>query len=358
MFVLRQARADDADTLLKLAKMVHFINLPADPDIIRGKIARSRNSFAGRTDSARDRAFMFVLEDTETGNVIGTSSISSCISWPGHPHTFLRVRRREHYSGDLHQGQVHLTLELGLDESGPSEIGGLILGPSYRRHRDKLGAQVSLVRFHFIGLHRAWFADKLIAEMMGALTPDSRNLLWEYLGRRFINLDYHEADSFSQRSKEFISSLFPRGEIYASLLPAVARNLIGRVGPETEPAQAMLERLGFHYDGQVDPFDGGPYLSARTDDVPIVAGTTTARLGAPTTDLNEKGFVSAEGRDGFRAVRTALVRHGPEVSIPAEAVALIGAEPGETVGVTPLPSRSTGGADQPSAEARAGSHRS
>ena len=211
MFLIRQTTVDDASTLLKLAKMVHFINLPADPDIIRTKIVRSRKSFAGKADSDREREFMFVIQDTETGNVIGTSSIVSVVSWPGHPHTYFQVRKREHYSDDLQTGQVHTTLEFGTDETGPSEIGGLILGPSYRGHKDKLGMQLSLVRFHFIGLNRRWFADRILAEMMGPLTPDSRNLLWEYLGRRFINLSFTEADRFCQHSKEFITSLFPRG---------------------------------------------------------------------------------------------------------------------------------------------------
>jgi arginine N-succinyltransferase len=124
-----------------------------------------------------------------------------------------------------------------------------------------------------MGLYRELFADRVIAEMMGALTPDSRNLLWEYLGRRFINLDYAEADRFSQQSKEFITSLFPKEEIYVSLLPAVARSLIGRVGPETEPALRMLTRLGFEDHGHIDPFDGGPYLEAQTSKIPLIAAT-------------------------------------------------------------------------------------
>ena len=32
MFLVRPATLEDASTLLKLAKMVHFINLPADPE--------------------------------------------------------------------------------------------------------------------------------------------------------------------------------------------------------------------------------------------------------------------------------------------------------------------------------------
>jgi arginine N-succinyltransferase len=336
MFIIRQATVDDSATLLKLAKMVHFINLPADPDIINRKIARSRRSFAGKQQNEREREFMFVLEDTETGNIIGTSSIVSMLSWPGRPHTFLRVRERKMYSEDLRTGQVHTTLQLGTDETGPSEIGGLILSPAYRGRKEKLGALLSLVRFHFIGLHRRWFADRIIAEMMAPLTPDSRNTLWEYLGRRFINLSYAEADRFCQHSKEFITSLFPKEEIYVSLLPPEARNLIGKVGPETEPAKAMLEGLGFRYMGHVDPFDGGPYLEANINDIPLVTGTRRATLGDPTDKYPKKGIVSVMQDGLFRAIRTPFAESGDTVSIPTDEAGALGALVGYEVGVTPL----------------------
>ena len=45
MYRIRRAKLDDTPTLLKLAKMVHFINLPPDKDIIQSKIVHSRNSF-------------------------------------------------------------------------------------------------------------------------------------------------------------------------------------------------------------------------------------------------------------------------------------------------------------------------
>lgn len=336
MFFIRQAQPDDAATLLKLAKMVHFINLPADPDIISRRIMQSRLSFEGKARNKRDRVFMFVLEDSETGNVIGTSSVVSCISWPGRPHTFLQVRKREFFSQDLQTGAVHLTVQLGTDETGPTEIGGLILGPSYRGHPMRLGAMLSLVRFHFIGLNRKHFADKVIAEMMGPLTPDSRNLLWEYLGRRFINLQYAEADRFCQHSKEFITSLMPKEEIYVSLLPPEARALIGRVGPETEPARAMLEGLGFRYHGQIDPFDGGPYLEAAMDDIALVKSSRSATLAEGAGPFDNEGLVSAVGAYGFRAVRTEFSLDGDTLVVSPEHVELLGASVGGTVGFTSL----------------------
>ncbi len=336
MFLVRPATLEDAPTLLKLAKMVHFINLPADPEIIRAKIVRSRKSFAGEPRSPREREFVFVLEDTESGNVVGTSSVISCLSWPGRPHTFLEVRKRERYSTDLQTGQVHVTLKLGTDESGPSEVGGLVLGPSYRSHSERLGLLLSLIRFHFVGRHRDWFGDRVIAEMMGPLTQDSRNLFWECVGRRFINLSFAEADLFCQRSKEFITSLFPEEEIYVSLLPPEARNLIGKVGAETEPARRLLESIGFRYEGHVDPFDGGPYLEAQVDEIDLVRATRMVELAQSSDDFNRLGFVSRHKKADFRALRVRYAESGGKISIPAEAAAVLKAQPGEEVALTPL----------------------
>src|SRR5688572_2383907 len=196
MFVIRQANLEDAPMLLKLARLVHSNNLPADPDILRTKLMHSRDSFVGKARSPLEREFLFALEDTDTGNLIGTSSIISCVSSPGRPHLYFLVRRREHFSEELATGHVHVTLQLCTDETGPTEIGGLILQPAYRGHRAKLGVLLSLIRFQFMALHPEWFRERVIAEMAAPLTPDSRNTLWEYLGRRFINLEYAEADRF------------------------------------------------------------------------------------------------------------------------------------------------------------------
>ncbi len=336
MFVIRQATLDDLPTLLKLAKMVHFINLPADKDLLAEKIQASRLSFTGKEAHARDREWMFVLEDTSSGAVIGTSALIGCISWSGHPHLYFQVRKREHYSKDLGTGQVHVTIQLGSDESGASEVGGLILSPGYRGHPEKLGALLSLVRFHFIGLHRAKFSSVILAEMMGALDPNSHTPLWEYLGRRFINLSYAEADLFSTKSKEFIQSLFPKSEIYISLLPPEARNLIGKVGDETVPALRMLEKQGFREMDHVDPFDGGPYLQARRDEIPLVKSTVRLKVASLGRGNAEAIVSSHDPEHGFRAVRTRVSVTGSAVRLARDAAEALGVTVGGTVGVTIL----------------------
>jgi len=338
MFVIRQANPEDVPTLLKLARMVHFINLPADADIIAAKIARSARSFAGEVADERERQFMFVLEDTDAGSVVGTSSLICKMGWQGWPHIYLQVRRREHFSRDLNTGAVHTTIQVMTDESGPSELGGLILAPGYRGHREKLGSLLSLVRFHFLGMHRAHFQPRIIAELMGPLTPDNNTLFWEFFGRRFINLSYAEADAFCQHSKEFMTSLWPRGEIHASILPPDARALIGKVGEETRPARAMLEKQGFVYLDRCDPFDGGPYLEANRDEIPLVKSTVTMPLGGTGGTPNRVGFVScwADARLGFRAARAPYAVRDGAIWLDARDAEALGAVPGAVVGVTPI----------------------
>ena len=336
MFVIRQASSEDVQSLLKLARLVHSFNLPADRDAIAGKIVKSVQSFEDRLDDPHDRTHMFVLEDLETGNVIGTSSIIGHVSWPGHPHVYLEVSRREFWSDDLQQGATHVVLELGTDESGPSELGGLILAPGYRGHAERLGGLLSMVRFQYLALHRKHFGDRIIAEVMGSLTPDSHNVLWDYLGRRFINLSYTEADLFCRRSKEFITALFPREPIYASILPPEARNLIARESDESRGARAMLERQGFEYHGHIDPFDGGPYLEASIDAIPLVGETRSLRFAGSTRAGKGVAIVSSDGDEGFRAVRTPYQRRGDDLRLPAAAIEALEISTGDRVGFTAL----------------------
>lgn len=272
--------------------------------------------------------------------MLGTSQIISRMGGPGQPNLSLRLRKREFFSHSLQQGASHITAQLVLDETGPTEIGGLILLPSLRGHPQKLGRFLSLVRFHFIGLHRGLFSDRILAEMMGPLSADGRSTMWEYLGRRFINLTYEEADRFCQYSKEFMINLLPREEIYLTLLPPEARAVVGQVGPETLPARRMLEKLGFEYKDLVDPFDGGPNLEAKTDQIPLVRDTRRAEIGEPcgATDCTQAGMVSVMDEDGeFRALQCQYAEdRGGRVRLPRNVLKCLGAEPGMEAGVTPM----------------------
>ncbi len=380
MFLIRRAKVDDIPTLLKLAKMVAFINLPADRDVITSKVIHSRNSFlrvaaerksrtgrkgakqkaviepvpmpaAARNGQAtvsglgevltQSPLFMFVLEDTETGSCLGTSQVVARMGGPGSPNVSFALERREFFSTSLQTGTTQIAAKLHLDERGPSELGGLILQPSYRRHKARLGRFLSLVRFHFVGSHRSIFSERLLAEMLAPHGPDGQNALWESLGRRFIALSYTEADRFCQYSREFMLSLLPREEFYLALLPPEARRVVGEVGEETVPARRMLEKLGFETTNRIDPFDGGPHLEADTDSVDLVKQTLTARIGPPTRKKKTPNWamVSVLEDDGeFRALETPVEVSGTGAktiaSVPRKAMDLLQVDQGNRVNLT------------------------
>lgn len=360
MFVIRRAKMDDVPTLLKLSKMVHFINLPPDREIITEKIFNSRKSFekaAGvRRKDVKERKhsgsggisektaaadlFMFVLEEAGSNNCLGTSQIVSQMGGPGSPNVCFKLEQREKYSEALKFGSKTTVARMHLDESGPTEIGGLIMQPSFRGHPQKLGKFVSLVRFHFVGLHRRLFRPTVLAEMMAPITSEGESLVWDALGRRFIPLSYEEADRFCQYSREFMTSLLPTGDIHLSLLPPAVRSQIGEVGPETLPAKKMLEKLGFAYHNFVDPFDGGPYLTANTSEISVVKDTRKIELGAavPASKVSGLGIVSVLHKDGeFAAVQVpyAIDRAG-KLRVAREVLDLLHADAGVEAGFTPI----------------------
>jgi arginine N-succinyltransferase len=80
MLVIRPVRAADLPALLDLAGLTSFglTTLPKDSGFLRGRIRDSEDGF-GRLDIGRPRgeSYLFVMEETTTGRVVGTSGIVS-----------------------------------------------------------------------------------------------------------------------------------------------------------------------------------------------------------------------------------------------------------------------------------------
>jgi arginine N-succinyltransferase len=288
MFRIRQSYREDVDQVLAVAAHLDTVNLPANRGHIEGILDRSERSFAAELP-ALDREYLFVLEDLKTNRIIGTSIIYARHGTKRAPHIFFRVERDERYSVTLDKYFVHRTLRIGYNYDGPTEIGGLILLPEYRKHPESLGKALSYVRFLFIRINRAVFRDRVLSELLPPLEPDGTSKLWEALGRRFTGLTYQEADLLSKDNKEFINALFPDDPIHTELLPDDVQALIGQVGTDTKAVEKMLRRIGFDYAGQIDPFDGGPHFTAATDQITVVR------------DAHEVVLRSGEGGDGRRA---------------------------------------------------------
>lgn len=311
MFRIRQSYREDVEQVLAIAEYLDTVNLPADRHHIEGILDRSQRSFVGDMP-VPDREFLFVLEDlTSKPRIIGTSMIYAQHGTKRAPHIFFRVENDERYSVTLDRYFVHQTLRIGYNYNGPTEIGGLILHPDYRRNAEALGKSLSYVRFLFMRMHRELFRDHVLSELLPPLELDGTSALWNCLGRQFTGLTYQEADLLSKDNKEFIHALFPDDPIHTELLPEEVRRVIGHVGTDTKPVEKMLRRIGFDYAEQIDPFDGGPHFVARTDEITVVRDAKQVKTtGIEHADTERPWAIVAvegTGKPGFRATGARVI---------------------------------------------------
>jgi arginine N-succinyltransferase len=341
VLILHPVEPADLDALVALAAQLDSVNLPSDRDFLAERVERSQRSFGGRIADWRDGVYVFALEDTARQSCVGTSTIIAKHGRPGMPYFWLAVTTEERESVELGRRFVHTKLQLQSTEDGPTEIGGLILDPAYRRHPEKAGKALSVVRFAYMSMHPNRFEREVIAEMLSPFEAPGRNALWEAFGARFTGLCYREADRLSARSKQFIADLFPRDPVYATLFPQNVQAVIGRPAEGAKAALRILEKVGFRELNQVDPFDGGPYVGAAREAIASVRERRRLVLPgvAPEKPVPTEApfaLVSAEGRLGFRSTAVPLDPAGAPLVSKASREAL-GVSAGDQVSVTPLP---------------------
>lgn len=340
MLLIRDVHPNDLPGLRRLAATLDTVNLPDDEKALARIIERSVDSFSGAIEDPLRREYLFVLEEPETGELLGTSLIIAQHGTREAPHVYFEVSSRQTYSATIDRYFEHTVLSIAYDYDGPTEIGGLVVTPA-ARGKGKPGKQLSYVRFLFIGMHRENFCDHLLAELLPPLLPDGRSLLWESIGKKFTGLTYKEADRLSRQNKEFIKELFPQSDIWATLFPREVQEVIGQVGPQTLGVKTMLERIGFEYIEHIDPFDGGPHFEVPTDEVTLIQEMQHLRLaeGQPSSGAEERlvGIVCDRPGNRFRAVKARAEIEGERIRLPEEARRLLGVAEGDRVTTIPFP---------------------
>tara|TARA_Y100000590_G_C15713337_1_gene1011040 strand:- start:81 stop:1103 length:1023 start_codon:yes stop_codon:yes gene_type:complete len=302
VIVLRPIHIKDLSSLEQFAKIPGMFSLPNERVKLKKLIERSNRSFAREHTRPEEDKFIFVAEDFETHEVRGTSMVTAKHGTETEPHFYFQVGNEEKYSQTINTGFIHGTLELKADTDGPTELGGLVIDADFRKSEKKYGRNISFVRFLFVALHREYFQNQMIAELLPPLNQEGQSPLWEAIGRRFTNMNYWEADALCQKNKEFILSLFPTGKIYTSFLAPDARDSIGKVGPETKGAFHLLTQIGFEYNGQVDPFDGGPHLWANIDDISLFKKIKKVEIKAKEISKGTMGILHLSQHKEFLAV--------------------------------------------------------
>jgi arginine N-succinyltransferase len=338
-YEIRAATREHHASLCELARYLDSVNLPDDPAALESLLVTSEHSFSGEIPDPRRREYVFVLWDRVRARAIGTSMVIGQLGRRESPYIYFDVHREEKYSATLDRHFVHTLLQTRYSYDGPTEIGGLVVHPDFRRTPERLGTLISYVRFLFIAMRRADFLDEVLAELLPPLEADGTSHLWDAIGRRFTGLSYREADRLSKRNKEFIRGLFP-DEVYATLLSEQAQQLIGAVGAQSRGVETLLRRIGFRYAERVDPFDGGPHFLAKTDEISLVRGARAVEV----QELGEGGTpawlvaVQASGPPYFRATVGSQALAGG-VRLAPQAAASLGVGLGDRMLALPLEPR-------------------
>ena len=343
MLILRPVAERDLDDLVALAAMLDSMNLPSDRNFLAQRIHDSQRSFARDTEPPqRSRLRLRARGSRSQRRCIGTSTILAKHGTPESPHYWLELSTEERQSTELQRRFAHDKLRLRSSSDGPTEIGGLILDPAYRRHAEKCGKALSIVRFAYMASHLESFEREVIAEMLSPFEANGANRLWDAFGARFTGLSFREADRLSTRTKTFIADLFPRDPVYATLFPPAVQEVIGKPNDTAVAAVRILEKIGFRYLHQVDPFDGGPYYGAARDAITSVR--ERKELVLPSLADDEPGRDARAARAALRGGKLRLPRaRGSDrrrrLSLRrARSVEKRSASPrGDRVAVTPLP---------------------
>ncbi len=319
MIIIRPIQASDYDALHQIAvESGHgFTSLPVNEELLKKRITHSEHSFDLAVNEPGDQGYLFVMEDTTTGEVVGTSAIEASVGLDA-PFNHYHLGKIVHCSRKLNIYNTVETLTLCNDLTGTTEICTLFLKNSHRANRN--GRFLSRFRFLFIAEHSKRFSDKIIAEMRGVSDTQGNSPFWAWLQEHFFSIDFPTADYLTGiGDKEFIAELMPKHPIYVNLLSKEAQKAINQVHDNTAPALRLLEAEGFERSGYVDIFDAGPTVQSLKHHIETIKNSQTF-----ITKINDKAnfqnnyILCNSALKGFRAVQASAEINGEYIYITNE----------------------------------------
>ncbi len=336
MIVIRQAKMADLNCLMEISTATGsgMSSMPTNLGSWQNKLQASEDSFARKVTEPGGEIYFLVMEDTETGALVGTTAIYAGVGLD-QPFYSYKVSTLISMSKELDKKNQMDVLHLVNDFTGSTEIGSLYLDPDYRI--DGNGRFLSRCRFLMLADFPDRFGDTIIAEMRGWQDGEGHSPFWEQLGRKFFGLGFENADFMSAvKGNQFITDLMPRHPIYADLLPDTAREAIGTPHSASKPALKLLEREGFRKSGYVDIFDGGPTVQCQARNIETVQSCKRATVATIITeDALDPAVIYMIGNfnlEDYRFVRGSLQENEDgSVAMSRRAAEALNLEPGQTI---------------------------
>lgn len=340
MIIIRPITEQDYPALYAIAEEsgIGFTSLPVNEDLLKRKITRSTSSFVKSVIQPGDESYLFVMEDSETGMVLGTTGIEAAVGIDDAFYHY-HLSKVVHASREL---QIHNTVEILTfcnDYTGVTEICTLFLREQARSGFN--GRFLSKVRFLFMMEHRERFAETIIAEMRGVSDEQGKSPFWTWLEEHFFSMDFPTVDYLTGiGNKVFIAELMPKYPIYVNLLSPEAQAVIGQVHEKTKPALQLLEQEGFSCRGYVDIFDAGPTVEANLSHIRTAQASRKMPIEIDNTpDASaETHYIINTKVEQFRAVLGDIhIDEAREVALVSQDIATaLNIEPGDMIRFAPV----------------------
>ena len=324
MMLVRPVTLEDHDEILALAREagIGMTSLPPDSSVLENKIRRSVASCQGKVESEKEDIFLFVLVDTNTNKLVGTTGIVAHVGLR-QPFYSYKLSTIVQASTELDIYSPQRVLHMVNDYTGSTEIGSLFLLPQYRR--DGIGRFLSRSRFLMLAELPHLFSNMVISEIRGVQDENGESPFYKNLAQHFFQMDFKRADFIhATQGGQFISDLMPKYPIYVELLNPKAQEVIGLPLQASQPAIHLLEKEGFRYQGYIDVFDAGPTLQVERTTIRVVRKSKRATVTA-IKKLPEviNCMVASTVLPDFRIAYTALEKNSTGVSITPETAELL-----------------------------------
>lgn len=339
MMLFRAACESDLPAIHRLAEesgAIGITTLPKDIELLNKRLIWSTSSFNKAVNTPSQEYYLFVLEDTKSGKVVGTSAIEAATGFEA-PFYSYKISKHTRICNELAIRNDYEVLNLVNDNQGQSEICTLFLDPPYRINSN--GILLSRARFLFMAQYPMRFTPTIIAEMRGVSDHEGNSPFWDQVGCHFFQMPYAEADRLTlSTNKQFIADLMPRQPIYVKLLAPSAQAVIGKPHQSTVPAMNILLREGFRYNNYIDIFDAGPTIEAPRDQIQTITNSKLLSIKHATTITNHTRFIIANTKLDYRATisHVDIDEHEGRVMISHETAELLQLKPGDEIRISPL----------------------
>jgi arginine N-succinyltransferase len=332
MIVVRPVVAADHAEILSLAQEagIGMTSLPPDAQVLDHKIARSVASIKESDATRGDEGFLFVLEDTQSKKLVGTTGVVAHVGLR-HPFYSYKLSTIVQASQSLGIYSQQRVLHMVNDYTGASEIGSLFLLPAYRR--DGIGKFLSRCRYLFMAEFAEMFSDTVISEIRGVQDEQGDSPFYKNVAQHFFQMDFKQADFINAtQGGQFISDLMPKYPIYVNLLDAKAQAVIGKPFAASRPAMQLLETEGFRHQGYIDVFDAGPTMQAERARIRTVRKSRRAAIARLKPVAAKPAYLIANtARAAFRSTLAGLEETPDGVHIGEETAALLGVKVGDAL---------------------------